>query len=421
MSAHEKAGIEAPVREQTKSERSERHATESDAGEVLGDRGIPSVNRARSLQARISNALAIGLMSTLGIGLLVWYYTQSFAQRTQSQDKAQAQAKEKAEGEMTLPALGRIEAPRVEPTVIERVLGPPPTDPALSFAEEGFGNAHAVGGYGNDPAAPAPSARNARLDRRLSGAAFVAHAAKAAEATSDPESELAYAPVAASSSERSIERAGSSLEARLTPTVMRAAFASVLPTQRLLLAKGSFLDCTLETAIDSTLPGLSTCVMATDAFSADGSVVLLERGTKLIGETRGDVRHGSSRIFVLWSEARTPDGVVVPLASPAADELGRSGLPGDVDRHFFERFGAAILISVIDGAVQSAVMSSRDGGAVIYNPSTSRDIMTEVLRSTVNIPPTVRKHNGDRVQVLVARDLDFRTVYELSAQSVPSD
>jgi type IV secretion system protein VirB10 len=87
-----------------------------------------------------------------------------------------------------------------------------------------------------------------------------------------------------------------------------------------------------------------------------------------------------------------------------------------VDRHFWERFGAAILISTIDGAVQSAVQgASRGGGAVIYNPSSSQDIMTEVLKSTINIPPTLVKHNGDRIQVLVARDLDFRPVYELRA------
>jgi len=43
--------------------------------------------------------------------------------------------------------------------------------------------------------------------------------------------------------------------------------------------------------------------------------------------------------------------------------------------------------------------------------------MTEVLRGTINIAPTVTKHNGDRIQVLVARDLDFRSVYELHAPS----
>jgi len=159
---------------------------------------------------------------------------------------------------------------------------------------------------------------------------------------------------------------------------------------------------------------MTTCVTATDTFGVDGKVVLLERGSKLIGETRGEVQNGSARVFVLWTEARTPTGVVVPLDSPGTDELGRSGLPGEVNRHFWDRFGAAVLVSVIDGAVQAAAQSTnRGGGAVIYNPATSQDALTEVLKGTVNIAPTVSKQQGDRIQILVARDLDFRTVYEL--------
>jgi type IV secretion system protein VirB10 len=103
----------------------------------------------------------------------------------------------------------------------------------------------------------------------------------------------------------------------------------------------------------------------------------------------------------------------VPLASPGTDELGRSGLAGTVDNHFWQRFGAAMLVSVIDGAVEGAVQSARGGNStVIVNPS-AQGVMTEVLKGTVNIPPTVRKQQGDRIQVLVARDLDFRSVYEL--------
>jgi type IV secretion system protein VirB10 len=159
---------------------------------------------------------------------------------------------------------------------------------------------------------------------------------------------------------------------------------------------------------------MTTCVMATDTFGVDGKVVLLERGTKLVGETRGQVQQGAARVFVLWNEARTPTGVIVPLASPGADELGRSGLPGAVDRHFWERFGAAILVSIIDGGIQAAVQSSRSSSnTVLVNPSATQDVMTEVLKGTIGIGPTVRKQQGDRIQVLVARDLDFRTVYEL--------
>jgi type IV secretion system protein VirB10 len=215
---------------------------------------------------------------------------------------------------------------------------------------------------------------------------------------------------------RAGEHGGASLAALLRAEVTPAVPAALLPTQRWLLPQGSFIDCTLETAIDSTLPGMTTCLTAADTFGADGKVVLLERGTKLVGETRGEVRQGQARVFVLWTQARTPTGVVVPLASPGTDELGRAGLAGEVDRHFWQRFGAAMLITLIDGGVQAGVQASaRSGGTVIYAPSASTDLLTEVLKDTVAIPPTVVKHNGDRIQVLVARDLDFRPVYELRA------
>jgi type IV secretion system protein VirB10 len=194
---------------------------------------------------------------------------------------------------------------------------------------------------------------------------------------------------------------------------MSATRAQLLPARRLLLPKGSFIDCTLETAIDSTLPGMTTCITAIDTFGADGTVVLLERGTKLIGETRGELHQGEARVFVVWTEARTPAGVVVQLDSPGTDPLGRSGLEGKVNRHFWQRFGAAALVSTIDGAVQSELQSSSRAGTVVLDPTASEDVLTEILRGTVNIPPTVRVRNGARIQVLVARDVDFGPVYEL--------
>ncbi len=377
---------------------------------VVGERSIASVNAPSSLQTRISHILAMGLMSTLGLALLGWYYAHTWTHQAQARKVAENTSRNQAAGEMPLPSL-KIDPPS---PVAAQILGPPPALPATS-AETSAGSA-----AGNPQGLPTKSPWQLALERRLAGPVSTGPAVSMTPAVGTtpavgPASSAPTGPLASGEEPGSAAPADTPLSASLKPSVTPAARARVLPAQRLLLPKGAFIDCTLETAIDSTLPGMTTCVTATDTFGVDGSTVLIERGSKLVGETRGEVHQGQARLFVLWTEARTPTGVIVPLASPGTDELGRSGLPGEVSRHFFQRFGAAILISVIDGAVQGAVASQSRGGAVIYNPSASQDVMTEVLKSTVHIPPTIRKAQGDRIQVLVARDLDFRSVYELKA------
>jgi type IV secretion system protein VirB10 len=376
-----------------------------DAG-VEGERGASAVQRPPSLQSRLSNLLAFGLLAAIGFGLLGWYYGKVVTSRTAARTSAESSAKRKAEGEINLRPLGRLDPP----ALVQSVLGDAPAAPPEHIPEAWLRPR-------KDPPLArspnyAPSAhepRDLRLQRQLSGRAFVTSADRTLVATDG-------AAIGAVGTEG--KEATGDLDALLRPSVTPAVQAQVLPTRRMLLPKGAFLDCTLETALDSTLPGMTTCILATDAFSADGSVVLLERGTKLVGETRGQVRQGSARVYVLWTEARTSKGVVVPLASPGTDELGRAGLAGRIDRHFMERFGAAILVSVIDGVVQAGLASQRGSGStVVVDPSGSKDIMTEILRSTIDIPPTVVKPQGDRIQVLVARDLDFRSVYELRQAS----
>jgi type IV secretion system protein VirB10 len=374
---------------------------------VAGERSIASVNAARSLQSRVSNFLAMGLMSTLGLGLLGWYYVHTFTHQGEVKRAAQSASRNQAAGEMPLPSLGRIDPPRPAP-VLAQALGPPPAPPPEAAAQFSA-SVPGAASPGSSAQPPEKPAWQVTMERRLAGPVSEGPQVEKSGSSSATSAESTPAAADAAPGE-------STLAALLRPTLTPATRARVLPAERLLLPKGAFIDCTLETAIDSTLPGMTTCVTATDTFGVDGSTVLIERGSKLVGETRGEVAQGQSRLFVLWTEARTPTGVIVPLASPGTDELGRSGLSGDVNRHFFQRFGAASLISVIDGAVQAAATSRSSSGTVIYNPSGSQDVLTEVLKSTVNIPPTITKNQGDRIQVFVARDLDFRSVYELKTR-----
>ncbi len=384
---------------------------------VAGERGIPSVNRERSLQSRMSNLLALGTIVLLGGGFLLWYYTTAWAQARHARDAQSRAAESRVAGELKLAPLDRVDPPVVR--VAAGMVTVPPEPTGLVAAP---------------PAAPAPSSAKTpaqlELERQLGepvlkrgrgagGVPGASAATAAATPTVDSTDTSAGGAGQGALPTASPMVAGgpASLASRLQPTPTPAVQAQVLPTRRFLLPKSAFVDCTLETAIDSTFDGLVTCIGANDIYSADGQVVLLERGTKYVGEKRGDLRQGQARVFVLWHEARTPTGVVARLDSPGTDELGRTGLPGHVDTHFWDRFGAALLISVIDGTLQVlAARESTTGGdrtTVQISPSGSRDVMTEVLKNTLSIPPTVIKNQGDRIQILVARDVDFRAVYSL--------
>jgi len=398
---------------------------ESESQIVRGERSVALVNAARSVQSRVSSALAAVLMITLGVAALAWYYAHALTRPAQARALAQSAAATRAQGEMALPSLGRITPPAAaaDPPPLQEVprQSVEPQEPPLPethLRPSPWSSAAAADSVeaGRPGGAAAKSPAELARERRLAGGVFARVSSPVAGQAPPADMTGAESDASVSLSRPAGDHGEGALQALLKSGTAATVQARLLPTTRFLLPKGAFIDCTLETAIDSTLPGMTTCVTAADVFGADGTVVLLERGSKLVGETRGQVQQGQARVFVVWTEARTPTGVIVPLDSPGTDELGRAGLPGEVERHFWERFGAAMLISTVNGAVQAGVQAANhSGGAVVYAPTTSQDVMTEVLRSTVSIAPTVIKHNGDRIQVLVARDLDFRSVYELRA------
>jgi len=401
----------------------EEGAQPGSSAEVPGERGIPSVNRVRSVQSRVSTVLTLTLMIGLAGGLLIWYYSGAINRSARATQLAEAAAKRRAQGDTSLPSLGTITPPKglfPQHSAVESVLAPPPPLP-VNAPEIPMATANPY-----PPAPPKKTPEGLEMERRLGGPVLAASSNdRPAQTTS---SEIAGERGAEGVSVGPIPGTGSptepgdgnaaappTLASLLKPTSTPAVRAQLLPTRRFMLPKGAFVDCTLETAINSALPGMTTCVTATDTFSADGKVVLLERGTKLVGETRGDVQQGEPRLFVLWTEARTPTGVIVPLASPGTDELGRSGLSGVIDRHWWQRFGDAILITVIDGAVQGLTQNRGSNSTVVVNPSTTSEVATEILRDSLRIRPTLQKAQGDRIQILVARDVDFRSVYALHA------
>ena len=211
------------------------------------------------------------------------------------------------------------------------------------------------------------------------------------------------------------------LSARLQPTVLQARSAGKLPNLDYLLKRGTTIPCALKTGIDTTLPGFVICKVLNNVYSANGKVLLVERGADVFGEQQSQLKQGQERTFVVWTRIDNPNGVFANIDSPATDQMGYSGIPGYVDTHFWQRFGGAIMLSLIKDFSQASsqrVASSSNTGATAAQPynntnQATQDMAAEALRNSINIPPTLVVLPATVVNVMVARDVSFENVFSV--------
>jgi len=216
-------------------------------------------------------------------------------------------------------------------------------------------------------------------------------------------------------------QAGSPLGQALTPTLTPRVTAGLLGNRSLILAQGAKIDCVGDTAFDSTDAGISTCTVTRNVYSDNGRVLLIERGSQINSEYRSNLAPGQTRVFVLSVRIRTPHGVTVEIDSPAADALGRMGVGGYVNNHWGERIGAAMLLGMTQDAIgYLATRGGNSSGSVVFENTQQQgnDMATRVLDSTINIPPTLTQNQGAEFTIIVARDLDFSTVYALQPEAL---
>jgi type IV secretion system protein VirB10 len=193
-----------------------------------------------------------------------------------------------------------------------------------------------------------------------------------------------------------------------------------LPDLSYLLKRGTIIRCVTRTKIVTTYPGMTSCTVSTDIYSADGKTLLIERGSEATGEQRTALMQGQGRIFALWSRIDMPNGVTVDVDSPGADSLGASGHEAYVDTHFWQRFGGAMLVSLVGDFGQALASKSIGGNNNQINlsstSSSTQSLADETLKNTINIPPTAYANQGSDISIYVARDIDFRSVYELASR-----
>lgn len=181
-----------------------------------------------------------------------------------------------------------------------------------------------------------------------------------------------------------------------------------------IIPQGSLIPAVLETALDSTQPGVVRAIVSRAITGFDGRKVLVPRGSRIFGEYQADLSAGQNRALIQWSRLVRPDGVTIALGSPAADLQGRIGLRGQVDNHFLQRFGSALLQTTVSLGTAIAGRSIGGDGALILALPGSIQNTGPTGPATQRLTPTLRVPAGASVSVLVARDLDFATASERS-------
>ena len=172
------------------------------------------------------------------------------------------------------------------------------------------------------------------------------------------------------------------------------------------IPQGTLIPAVLETAFDSTNPGFARAVVSRNIKGFDGSRILIPRGSRLVGEYKSETSSGQRRALINWAQLIRPDGVVVQLDSPAADPLGRGGIPARVSSNGFGRFIGTLLQSTLD--IGRTIVAQRVGGTVLLAyPGAIAGFSQATPPQLSRDQPRLRVDPGTSISVFVARDLVF--------------
>lgn len=210
--------------------------------------------------------------------------------------------------------------------------------------------------------------------------------------------------------ERFADKAGSPKEP------LRATAAPQFPY----IAEGDFIPAVLTRDVATDLPGQIKAEVTSDVYDSFGrGIVLVPKGTQVLGVYNSAVAQGQDRLQVAFTRMIFPNGASLILEnSPGADRRGASGVPGVVNNHFFRIFSTAIAIAAISFAVDRRVAkdSAGQGGSTINiggQPGTAGSVAAQtfgnvaerVLDRSSSVGPTISAMAGTRLNIQVTRDL----------------
>ena len=180
------------------------------------------------------------------------------------------------------------------------------------------------------------------------------------------------------------------------------------------LSEGTIISAATVSAINTELPGSVTARVTSDVYdSTTLRTLLIPRGSKINLIYKSSILVGQSRVLLAGGRLILPNGKSINLlGAAAADMQGMSGIPADIDNHFYEMFkasmivGAASLLLPSDQqqvSLASTATGTQTGGSIVG--TALHDVLTQVTKRNMTIGPTGAVPAAQPFSLVISRDV----------------
>ena len=183
--------------------------------------------------------------------------------------------------------------------------------------------------------------------------------------------------------------------------------------QARILHQGTIISAIIEPEIQSQFSGMITARVDRSVLNNLGTKILIPQGSKLIMSYKSVGKMDVSRIPVVLTRIIRPDGASIMLSgAEGKDQVGRTGIGGNVDNRNLEKYGTAGLISVLSALSQVASTSlskkhETQSAGLTNLSNTAGQLTANIIEKKFDLKSIISIPQGVKIQFMLSRDLVF--------------
>lgn len=191
------------------------------------------------------------------------------------------------------------------------------------------------------------------------------------------------------------------------------------------LLEGTLVETVLTNRLDGTFAGPVNCLVTTPVYARDGETLLIPVGARFLGTVKPVTQMDQARLAVAFHRITFPNGSSVKLdLFPGLNQVGDTALRDQVNRHYWQTFGASAAVGALAGLSLAQTRYGFDTtSADVYRQGMATSFANSSTRSLdryLNQPPTVTIREGHPVIVYLTADLDL-PAYRAEASAIDKE